>query len=366
MIKYWLKNRFLFSLGIVLTISFVCGLLFYMPYIENCAENHYKIGIFEDTSIDYDIPSPSKDQLDEIATLDFVEECMGYYITEGDLRIGDKNVKTKLMLTDDDNLSLSAFPDQRVIEQNKVFTCPFLCIGYDFAKKHDLSLGDKVKYKDFEITVAKIAEPDAYKDAQLVCMGEGTDLQKYIQERTTSYSGAYIQVNDKTKAEKYLRSYKPLGRLRDRSDFDSEEKYMIHFNGWNDADYSNEITSFEEKLLDVRLSDTNQFWTGITVYVVVMLVSTIVLFIRKSERVYFRQRKSKRGITGYYLATFVIEMLIPTVVFLLGGCLVKTNSEYYITSQVFTRTLTIVCISVVCAAIADFILNLVLKKSVSK
>ena len=97
-----------------------------------------------------------------------------------------------------------------------------------------------------------------------------------------------------------------------------------------------------------------------------MIVSSIVLFVRKAERSYFKQKKSKRGITGYYVATMMIEILIPCILFVIGGCVIRKNCEYYVTNALYNKTMIIVGASAVCVAILNFVLNCCLKKSVSK
>ncbi|MBR5041079.1 MAG: hypothetical protein IKX68_08165 [Clostridiales bacterium] len=362
MAKYWIKKRFWISLVIVFTVSIVCGFFFFRPYLVNSAKNHFKVGVYEDTSVDYDIPSPTEDQLREIKEMAFVDDVFGYFITEGTLNCESGSVKTKLMLSDMSNVQASLCPSNRQIESLDIEDYPIIFVDSEFAKEYGLSLGDKVTYGSFDIKVAAIVEPDAYKDVQLVLLGKDTDFCEYIKDRANSYSGALLSVNDKTKAEQFLRTYKPLGRLRDEKSFGTEEQYKIHYDAWSEADYSNEITSFEGKLTDIRLSDTNQLFMGIVVYSVAMIAMTVVLFIRKTERVYFKQKKSKRGIAGYYFATMLIEIIVPGMIFVFCGLVLRDNCSNYVADTLFRNTEMLLLLVVIGVGLIDFVLNSILKK----
>ena len=86
-----------------------------------------------------------------------------------------------------------------------------------------------------------------------------------IESVSKSYSGAYLKVNDISKSDAYLRNYKPMGRLKTRDDFNTDEEYQIHYNSWNNASYYNEITSFNAKRESVNLKTEVNFYIAVLI-----------------------------------------------------------------------------------------------------
>ena len=75
MAKYWLKNRAIYSLVLAVLIGVLSTMLFVQPNVKTHSENLLLTSVYENSSIDYDIPSPTKTQLAEIEALDFVDDA---------------------------------------------------------------------------------------------------------------------------------------------------------------------------------------------------------------------------------------------------------------------------------------------------
>ena len=73
--------------------------------------------------------------------------------------------------------------------------------------------------------------------------------------------------------------YKPLSRLKDRAEFDSEEVYNQHVQNFNEADWSKEITNCQEnyKALSVKYENVEEsIWRNIVIMAVIIAVVIIV------------------------------------------------------------------------------------------
>lgn len=313
MFGYWIKKRFVISILISIILSFAYMAVFVVPYAKASSSNDLKRSVYENCNISYDIPSPTKEQLQAIEDLDFVDNTFGYYVTDATLNVNGINVNSSLMLSDCvDSIEMTMFNKERIIASaNTDYENP-IYIGNDFAEQYGINVGDEITYSGYVLNVTAIVQPDTYKNCNLVILKDSS-LREYIESKTSAYSGAYIQVNDSQAAEQYWRSYKPEGRLKDRSAFDSEEEYQIHFDAWESASYYNEITSFSERLESIRVVDTNSIWIGSAVFIGIYLIIDIMLFLRKTERIYFKTRKSKRGIKAYYVFTLVSDLLFTSV-----------------------------------------------------
>ena len=137
MAKYWLKNRAIYSLVLAVLIGILSMMLFVQPNVETHSENLLLTSVYENSDIDYDIPSPTKAQLEEIEALDFVDDTFGYYFTDGSLKVGSKSVKTKIIFGDDlDSLGMTMYNESRLIytSQDGLYDNP-LYVDYDFYTK---------------------------------------------------------------------------------------------------------------------------------------------------------------------------------------------------------------------------------------
>lgn len=362
MIKYFFKNRFVYSVVLAVLIGVFSMMLFVKPNVETHADNLLLTSVYENSSIDYDIPSPTKAQLAEIEALDFVDDAFGYYYTDGSLKIKSKSIKTKIIFGDDlDSLSMTMYNDDRLILTSKdgLYANP-LYVDYDFYIKNKLSIGDTVYYNNIEFQVGRVYETNSYYRSAVFIPLVG-EQKAYIESVTKAYSGAYLKVNDSAKAEAFLRNYKPLGRLKDRGDFETDGEYQTHYNSWNNASYYNEITSFESRLASANVKGEVSYILGFIIVAVIMVLANVLLSLRKSEKVYFSKKKDKSGVGFYYITTVLVDMILMSVSLLVGTVIIKNSVVEFVPSGYFTPifvTATLVTVAVaVISVLYDFIFS---------
>ncbi len=357
MLGYWFKKRFLISVVVSILLSVTYIVAFVIPFSKSVTENYMKTAVFEETNISYDIPSPTKAQLEELLSLDFVDDAFGYYVTSAQLRFDGDTIETNLMISDCvDSIEMTMFNEERTIASANDANCIPLYIGEDFAQLYGVTIGDVLDYSGYELTVVAICEPDSYKSCVLIPIESG-ELLDMIESRANSYSGAYISVNDNQAAERYLRTYKPEGRLRDRSSFSSEEEYQIHFDSWQNANYYNEITSFEERLDGARLVDTNMIWIGSVSLVVLLIGIDLILYLRKSERSYFKTKKSKIGLRLYYVLSFIFDLVNMAIAAMLTTYIYSLINKGYSSQSAYVEAIIISSSSILLALIINLIIN---------
>ena len=310
MIKYWVKNRSWITLLWILVLNVAICVFFIMPNIENGSNNYSKQSIYKNSQIDYDIPAPTKEQLKQIENLDFVNAVFGYYYTEVTGVVNKtQKVNIKIIFSDyTQNIDMTMYSKERLIEASQNICENPIYIDYGCKNKNNIKLDDTIEIFGIMFQVAGIYETNSYNSAIYApLIGE---QKKMIEEKSSNYSGAFISVNDLQQAEKYFRSYKPYGRLRDKKEFDSEEQYLIHYNAWESANYYNEITRLDVKADNLSSEDIIPSWIILAVVFSVTIFIDIILFKRKVEYPYFVAKKYKKDILRYYKCDFIWQILI--------------------------------------------------------
>ena len=144
MIKYWIKNRLGFSLLLSVLLGVLCLFVFIKPNMDAHSYNFTLTSVYEKSEIDYDIPAPTKEQLNSIKELDFVDDVFGYYFTDSSVRIGSKNIRTKILFSDMlDSLSFTMYNSSRLIDSKEGLANP-IYVDYYFATKNNVVLGDEI------------------------------------------------------------------------------------------------------------------------------------------------------------------------------------------------------------------------------
>lgn len=356
MFIHWLRNRFIFTAITSAVIIALVGGLFLATNIKNESLNNSRTSTYEKSDIDYDIPSPSKSQLASISELDFVDNVFGYYYTESSVSCNGNSKTVKILYSDCmDSVDFTMYNSDRLISESDEQLDNPIYVDYDFATELEVEVSDEVVIDSIAYQIGGIYETNMYNHAILIpLVGE---QKEFIESRVSNYSGAYIAVNDVSAAEAYWRDYKPEGRLKNPEDFDSREAYETHYNGWNSASYYNEITSFSGKLENVGMAKTYDFKLIVAIYSVATIAVNLVLFLRKSERVYFGQKKSKRGITSYYVKTLLLENIVTIAgLYLIVSNAVK-SCEVYVSEAIYSKISIIMVVICVVVSIIEFVVN---------
>lgn len=364
MFRYWLAHRAPVSalLSIVLVAVLLFG--FVSPYINAEAENRSKLGVYENSDIDYDIPQPTKEQLEEIAALSFVDAAFGYYYTESSVDVNGKSVLTKILFSEHiDELEHTMYSPERLIEESAESYANPVYIDYAYAQKNNINIGDTIKLSSISFRVARIYETNSYYTSAIFMplIGEQKEL---IESKSTSFSGAFLVVNDTAKAEEYLRTYKPLGRLKDRSLFATDEEYQLHYEQWDKTSYANEITSFAAKHSELASKSAVSMWIGSAVVLAVMAFFNILMFNSKSEKGYFKAKKTKKGNTKFFTWTAVEELVIMTVATLAGGMMILKSVEYYCSQSLIMDATIALGATVIGTVLICYLINCVMLSSI--
>lgn len=253
---------------------------------------------YENIAYHYIVPKPGIDQIREISSESHISQIVPFYKFDGTLR--DNNQNTELSIYIINSLVHSPytnFSNERLLQSiddvnNSIY------IDYNLSQKANLGLGDNINlyFSDysFNYTVTRIYEIDnSYVLNDGVAMIEIDDIlnQHFITSDYT-YAGAYITSNLNSETSSYLYDYKPLGILKNREMFDSDETYNNYLTSFYSANYSNEITTID------HLKQINE----ITVFekLVTFVIGIVSFFVLITAFLLIKVINHKKNMKSYY------------------------------------------------------------------
>lgn len=383
MFKYWVKNRILFDILIPIVLVIITAFAFLSPMFSNIGETRLMLSLYESENLDFDIPSPSYEQISQLEDESFIESIFPYFYTKVDLSVDGKTRETNLFFSDAfDKLDQTMYCQARLIEKSdQNYSNPIL-VDYEFIQDTGASLGSTVSVifgtTKIDFQVSAIYETNTYYEGG-AAMAKWEGLQKdtimAISPKLV-YSGAYVQASDYAQCKNYLETqYKPYGRLKDVSEFATQEAYEIHYNAFMSANYANEITNFTTKGQEVKVKaeaeeSSSTLYTVLpcVIIAVVLLVYNILLWLRKSERGYFARREVSGG--GNTFVYYLISTLVQAAI-LIGGIvgasfIVSSKTSYYIPSDIAMAKSVVLIIVTVCVSVVMAVENMVLALKTKK
>lgn len=347
MIRYWIRNRLPFDLIAPIITLLLVAIAFISPMLSGIGEAALIRGVYGNDRLDFHVSTPSHGQIDELESLPFIESVFPYYYREPDLSVGGRTRETAIYFSDHfEKLEQTMYCESRLIERSSVDYPNPILIDFEFANDTGAGLGDTVSASfggvkvDFQ--VAAIYETNTYKDGGAV-MAKWEGAQKEAISASTSrliYSGAYIDASDHSQCEQYLRTeYKPLGRLKDRSEFKSEEAYLRHYEGFMSTSYANELTDFSVKGADAirsseeKAASTDQYLIlACVITAAIMLTANLLLWLRGSEKDYFASRRllGAKSLGAYYLCSSATQAAVLIFGALAVMLILPATSDIYI------------------------------------
>lgn len=329
MLKYWIKNRLLFDIA----ISIVLALLFCFAFVFPSSSNHNSISkensIYLNSDIDFQIPNPSRGQLSDIASKDFVSNVFGYYLTKTNIT-GNSNAKVNLLMSDNmSSLAFTMFNEQTKLDST---TNPnnYAYLDEVAASKLSVSVGDNIfislASQRIDFVVSAIYKANSlFEDGTVLIAFEGLVKSTYeANAHLDSYAAAFIDASNVEACNNYLRSYIPFGRLKDRMEFDTDEAYELYNTAIMSGNYSNEITNFSEyrnnanrQLAKSKTTLTTMSYIGSLAVGVLYFVACLVLRSRKSEDKYFKEVLKDKKTIGVYRTVSILFSAITYLGFVM-------------------------------------------------
>ena len=194
----------------------------------------------EKTHIDFIIQAPSADQVEEISNMDHINKIVPYYYRSASVTVGNKTTKTSLFIIDrEDDLEYTpCSADLRIDMADNPVDNPAY-ISDELADARSLKVGDNfsisIDDNPVNFTVAGIFGSDHRHVGGTVIVIKTDEVQAAMQ--SSKYSGAYVNSAAIGESANYFESeYIPMGDLRSREEFDSDEAYQIYLDTRSESD----------------------------------------------------------------------------------------------------------------------------------
>ena len=263
--KKWLINYLLVGTALVVLVSLINTLAFVNPNMKKSAEKHVFDSMYQDTSIDFIVPSPANEQIsDEESNPDNgIKTLTPFFLTNQSYEVGSKKISSDIILFPNaDKINKSPYCSKRIINGNSELSSGDAVVDQSYAKKYGVSIGDRVSLAIMDLkldfTITSISEDNLlYDKGSIAVVLRSTDTQTLISEGAT-YSAAYVEAENYNVCVNYLMNeYKPYGRLKPASAFSSDDTYNQHYENFMNADWSKEITNFASNYDSLKVKYAN-------------------------------------------------------------------------------------------------------------
>lgn len=305
--QYENKNFRVSSPELVGTIVFLGLLLvsifFYGIYGDT--KNLYNIG---KTEVDFIIQAPSQEQVSNISQLDHVDKITPYYYRSVNITSGKKTVATNLFIIDkEEDIEYTTFSNQLKVKTDSTYSGNTVYTTDEFAKNAGVNVGDTLNISidgtALSFTVAGIYKSD-HRQVGGSLLSVLTDEIKSAMS-SMKYSGAYIVSNNNSASDSYfMNEYTPMGDLRSREEFDSDESYNTYLEAHNQADTTMSTFVTADYLSEIARRNEAKLLRNLILSIAVMVTAYILMIALITVRA---SNYTKNGVLRDVRDNFTVE-----------------------------------------------------------
>jgi len=368
MTDYWTRHRLLWTVILCTCIALMSSFLFVGSFIMQEASLYNAQSIYRNSKIDFVVPEPSFEQVNDLPGTNGIDSVFPYYLTKTQVNANGSSRSTTVLLSDHfENYGMTMYNANRLIKQSKTECENPMLVDWQFCKDMSADIGDTVSLtisgNRVEYTIYAIYETNTLYDGGAVLAGiTGVQRETIAQQSNNNgYSGMYVSASDYSICRSYLTTeYRPLGRLKNRDQFSDDAQYQVHYDAIMSSGYANEITDF--RVRESSLSKAGRsfmVWIGSVISAVAFLVFNLIMSRRGCEKVYFRKHCLPKGqdVKPYYNISFATELLLSIGLFVALLLLRINISKEYIPKSAIDFRAAIVPIAIVIAELICFVMN---------
>ena len=365
---YWVRHRLLLTVVMCVAVALIASFLFAYPSILQQAQDYNAQSIYKNTKIDFIAPEPSFDQITDLPGTNGINEVFPFFLTKTQVRVKEGTRTSTVLLSDQfQNIGFTMYSDARLIKKSSVeYENPIL-VDWQFCQDTTADIGDSVSFaiggKETEFKVYAIYETNSLYDGGAVIARINTEQKDAItqQSKNNGYSGMYISANDYIACRAFLATeYRPLGRLKDRDQFSSDEQYQVHYDAIMSSGYANEITDFRIRENSLTTGNSNMLcYIGALLAAVIMIGFNVVIARRGCEKVYFTKQCVPKGqdVKPYYRTAFLFELLISGLLYVAFLLIRISISDSFIPRSAIGISVIAIPLAVVVAEVISFCMN---------
>lgn len=374
---YWVRHRLFLTVVLCIVTATITGLLFAFPYVNQQAIDYNSQSIYKNTDIDFIVPEPSFEQVDELAGEYGIDKVFPYFLTKTEVSVNGKSRTTTVLLSDQmQNIDITMYNADRLIEKADVEYDNPILVDWQFCHDTSADIGDTVSLSIAgnveKYNIYAIYETNSIYDGGAVLVAMSDEQKESINQssKNNGYSGMYISASDYNVCQAFLTTdYRPLGRLKDRELFDSEEQYQVHYDAIMSSGYANEITDF--RIRENDLDTKGNLWMlliGAGLAATLMIIFNIVMGKRGCEKNYFTKHCIPKGqeVRPYYGVSFFMEMVLFCIFY--AGVLVAQIlfSDEFIPQTILDAKLFIIPVAVLVAGFVNIFMNYSMVTEITK
>lgn len=365
---YWARHRLFPSLIMAIVVAALTGFLFAFPFVEQCASSYNAQSIYNNSDVDFIAPEPSFDQVKDLPGTEGISKVFPFYLTKTGVSVNGVSRTTTVLLSDQfENVDMTMYNDSRLIRKADSAVDNPIYIDWQFSHDTSAGIGDTVSFSiggnNVDFTVSAIYETNSVYDGGAILAEISSEQKNTIaaNSKSNGYSAIYISSSDYNACRTYLKTdYRPLGRLRDRSQFDNDEQYMIHYDAIMSSGYANEITDFrvKENNLDTARNPL-MIIIGAVFAAVSVLALNFIMSRRGGEKGYFTKFCIPKGqnVRPYYTISFWFEIFSFLILYA-GSIYIRViTANEYLPHGVFGVLLALIPVAYVVAEVAALGLN---------
>lgn len=368
MLCYWIRYRFFLTSILCVVMALIMALFFAFPYISQRANNYNSQSVYKSTDVDFNVPEPSFGQVDELVGNHGIDKVFPYFMTKTQISVNGMLRTTTVLLSDRwENVDVTMYNCKRLIEKSDAeYNNPIL-VDWQFCHDTGANLGDMILFTIDGITteyrIYAIYETNSIYDGGAVLAYISDEQKESIKQKSknSGYSGMYISARDYSVCRSFLTTdYRPLGRLKSRELFDSEEQYQIHYDAILSYEYANEITDFHIRENNLEKPENPiMIWLGASLSAILVMVFNFVMVKRGCEEVYFTKQLIPRGknVRPYYILTFIFEPILFCIFYTVVLIAKIHLSDEYIPRMVLDGKLVVIPVIVIIAEVINLIIN---------
>jgi len=304
-------------------------------FIVNSNLNINKKFNLNKTNIDYIIPTPSQNQVDQLLDSQYIKNVIPYYYIS--FSINNVNSLADGYILNSFNDIYNTYVSEDLILSKNNLSNNSIVIDDVFSKKNSIDLGDTLKISYGNITldlkVDIIFSSDNRHSFGMIFIQKNEMIIEELKNQNSNriyYSGAFIQSDNLEETKFVIEKYVPLGNLKSRESFSSNELYDIYLDQLNSADYSLQIFDKANYINQMSLETQNQMTFNFVITVILFLITTIsltfiivrksLIFMKKSYNVDIKDGYKKEDqlkmITTYSSKLIAIIISISVIIFI--------------------------------------------------
>lgn len=342
--KKWVKHYLFIGTVLVVIIAVISSFAFIAPNLRKTQEKHEFDSMYEDTSIDFIVPSPSYEQVDqeEQDASNGIGVLTPFFSTTTDVRIDGNRVNVEvLMFPDASKMNHTPYCADRIVQGASELNPGDAVVDQNFISRNGGAIGDEVviSIREYELsyTIVSISENNLLEDeGSIAVVLDPSDVQQFVDDQMT-YTAAYVEADNYSVCKNYLdNDYKPYGRLKPASAFSSDDVYNEHYDNFMNADWSKEITNFADNYDALKVKYANYESSFKVNLVIASSLVGIALFVY--QLVVLGNQTLKKFMQNYLvkkngIVSKVSNFFVSGVVFMLCIYIVIIGVLYYLSAS---------------------------------